>query len=145
MLNQKQYKLVKTIVLKCIAWKDVIELYSPVENFDMIRVDSIKYTTASANNESLAFAITNLNGALIGSEQNLTGDQVLDHTYYTILDKRVDVTIFRENIFDPIELINPPSVYSQLKYEIYIDNAPTNADITSSNPVYVELSFFKTL
>ena len=136
-------QLIKTMIFKCISWKDTIRLYTPVTGFDMVRVDSIKYTTASSNNESLAFAILDLPGALTGSEQNLDGNQVLEHTYYTILDKRPDVTIFRENIFDPIKLSNPPSKYTRLDYEIYIDNALADADITALNPVYIELSFFK--
>lgn len=144
MSKQNQLLLLKTVVLKCISWKDTIELYSPIEGFDHIKVESMKYTTASTNNESMAFAITNLNGALVGSQQNLDGDQVLEHTWYTILDKRPDVTVFRENILDPIPVQNK-SVYKQLKYEIYIDNALADSDISASNPVFIELSFFRSV
>ena len=77
----------------------------------------------------------------IGTSQ--IGDQIYDYMYQTILDKRQDVAIYQENTNPVTKLHNKVPQMNIFDYELTINNVAGDADITPSNPVYVELGFFR--
>jgi hypothetical protein len=136
---------VELVTLKRFAltnWKGRISFsQAPVENFDGVKVLNLAMYIPTTGNETIELRCKNYPEFNVGTSQ--IGDQIYDYMYQTILDKRQDVAIYQENTNPVTKLINVIPQMNIFDYELTINNVAGDADFSPSNPVYVELGFFR--
>ena len=138
---------VELVTLKRFAltnWKGRISFsQSAVENFDGVKVLNLAVYLPTTGNSTIELRCKNYPEFNIGTSQ--IGDQIYDYMYQTVLDNRADIAIYQEN-FNPVtKLINRIPQMNVFEYELTINNVAGDADISPSNPVYIELGFFRHL
>jgi hypothetical protein len=139
-----KYELVKLVSFTFVNWSDIYRLYEPVENFDAVKLMSLSWVTPSTGNNTMELVLTSNSEWNKGVSVTPSG-QISNYFYKTTLDPRSDVGIYVENINPPYVLSGVVPQWFQFRYELLINGAPNDADISSSSPVYVEIGFFKKL
>jgi hypothetical protein len=133
-------KLVKKLKLELTSWRNTINLPNPVENVSAVKVKWITYTTASAGNKELSLSCDKFN-------QN--GDNIFSngsnakYFFSFPIDPANDVTCVYTNPLGDIDAtFETIRSLDRFIIEISINGAPSN-DITSLNPVNIELGFYE--
>lgn len=124
------------------SWKGRISFsQASVENFDGIKVLNLSYHTPTTGNSTMEIRCKNYPEFNIGTSQ--IGDQIFDYMYQTVLDNRAEIAIYQENTNPITKFHNVIPQMNTFEYEVTINNIAGDADISPSNPVYIELGFFK--
>lgn len=126
------------------SWTDRYTFYDPVENFDGVKVMNLFFTTPTTGNNTIEFAVTS-NPEFNQAASVEQDGKINYYMFQTVLDPRADVSIFQENRNPVFELPKLVPQLNSFKYELTINGVTGDGDISGSNPVYIEIGFFKKL
>lgn len=134
------YKLVALRKFILTSWADRINFYTPVNNYDAVKVANIAWTSPTAGNNVLEFSVKTESEWSVGKSQATNGS-TYDYMYSWFFDPRADVTIAQENILPPIDVSFRPQL-TTFEYELLINGATADPDINGSYPIHIELAFY---
>jgi len=138
----EQYKLIGMRRFALTSWTGDVDFQSaPVRPFDAVKLLNLQYFTVSTNNVTMELNIISHPSWNIGYSVN-TNNQPMRYFYQTYLDPRIDQNIYVENL-NPIINCDAENQLNKISYEVTINGTRGDDDITPTNPVYIELAFFK--
>lgn len=142
MTLQPYYKLVALRRFAITNWKGTISFDADaVTNFDSMKVLNLQYTTPTTNNTTLEFQITSQPSWNIG--RVIQNNMSYRYFYQTVLDSRADVNMYIENINPIIDLNEQVTLFNHFDFEITLNLAKADVDISPVNPIYIEMGFYQ--
>jgi hypothetical protein len=124
------------------SWQGLQNIKNPIENFDAIKLLNFSWRTPSTGNNTMNIVITSNDDFNQGVDTTPSGD-VSNYFYKTVLDPKSDVGFFYENLNPPYMLPSRIPKLTQFRYELLINGATNDPDISPSDPVLVELGFYR--
>jgi hypothetical protein len=112
--------------------RTIINTPKILNDITKIRINSLRYITASNSNKYLLLCINGLNNKINGTD-----------TYYLKsfpLSPTTNTPLFYENLIYYDNILKDPVSFTSLSFELLIDGI-YNSDISSINPVVVEIQF----
>jgi len=99
-----------------------------------LKINQFVYTTASLNNYIMLIILS-----------NWTGQNSYQNTFYTkniVMPRTTQTSCDYESLAGvwDVELTQPTIIGTHI-LQLYINNNPSNDDITSENPVYIEIQY----
>ena len=123
-------------------WTGDVEFQGkPVTDFDGVKLLNLQYLTITPNNNTLELFISNPSDWNIGDSVN-TQNLPIPYFYQTYLDPRTSQNVYIENQEPPQGCMYQEQL-NRLSYRITINGEQADPDITPTNPVYIELGFYK--
>lgn len=125
------------------SWSDTIRFYEPVEDFDGVMLMNIGFTTVTTGNILIDFVLTSEPLWNIGKAIQPGSNSIYHYLYSMFGDPRAQVTLYTENPSTyPIPVTRRPQL-NQISYEVLFNGQSGDPDISPSNPMLIELAFFK--
>lgn len=143
-MTTNNYKLVGLRRFVFTKYEDRYTFYAPVPLFDSVKVMNLSWKTPTTNNNTIEFLINSHPEFNQGSAISTDGT-IQEYMYQTILDPRTDVAIYSENLNPVFDLSKPVPNFNQFTYKILINTLQADVDISPTNPLYIEIGFFKRL
>jgi hypothetical protein len=125
------------------SWSDTIRFYEPVEDFDGVMLMNIGFTTITTGNILIDFVVTSEPLWNIGKAVQPVSNSIYHYLFSMFGDPRAQVTLYTENASTyPIPVTKRPQL-NQISYEVLFNGQSGDPDISPSNPMLIELAFFK--